>query len=104
MKEAITAAGHVDALLLDSGNPSLPTKELGGTGRTHDWNVSRQICEAVDVPVYLAGGLKPENVRQAIVAVSPYAVDVCSGVRTSGMLDESKLKAFFDAVNTPMKR
>ena len=99
LKEAMMTAGHVDALLLDSGNPSLATKELGGTGRTHDWKISRQICEAVDVPVFLAGGLKAENVRQAIDAVGPFGVDVCSGVRTSGMLDKPKLKAFFDAIN-----
>ncbi|MBI3004797.1 MAG: phosphoribosylanthranilate isomerase [Ignavibacteriales bacterium] len=99
VKEAIAAAEHVDALLLDSGNPSLPRKELGGTGRTHDWTISRQIRESVDVPVYLAGGLKAENVRHAIDAVSPFAVDLCSGVRTNGALDETKLKAFFAAIN-----
>jgi len=99
VKEAIVAAQYADALLLDSGNPSLPRKELGGTGRTHDWNISRQIRETVDVPLYLAGGLKAENVRHAIDAVSPYAVDVCSGVRTNGNLDKAKLKAFFDAIN-----
>jgi len=99
VKEALIAAKHVDALLLDSGNPLLPTKELGGTGRTHDWSVSRRIRESVDVPIYLAGGLKPENVRRAIDAVTPHAVDVCSGVRTEGALDDSKLKAFFDAIN-----
>ncbi|MBI4427894.1 MAG: phosphoribosylanthranilate isomerase [Ignavibacteriales bacterium] len=97
VKEAMVAAKHVNALLLDSGNPSLPRKELGGTGRTHDWSISSQIREAVDVPVYLAGGLKAENVRQAIEAVSPFGVDVCSGVRTNGLLDELKLKAFIEA-------
>ncbi|MEP6857158.1 MAG: phosphoribosylanthranilate isomerase, partial [Gemmatimonadales bacterium] len=69
----------VDAILLDSGNPSLSVKELGGTGRAHDWAVSRRIRDAVNVPVYLAGGLNPGNVAQAIAQVQPFGVDVCSG-------------------------
>jgi phosphoribosylanthranilate isomerase len=89
--EATAVAPCVDALLLDSGNQSLPVKELGGTGRTHDWSISRRIREAVDVPVFLAGGLRPENVAEAIRAVRPFAVDVCSGLRTGGRLDEAKL-------------
>lgn len=56
---AIAAASHVDALLLDSGNLNLAVKELGGTGRTHDWTLSRRIRDAVAVPIYLAGGLNP---------------------------------------------
>ena len=91
---ARAAAPAVDALLLDSGNPSLPVKELGGTGRTHDWDVSRRIREAVDVPVWLAGGLTPGNVARAIETVRPFGVDVCGGVRTDGRLDESKLARF----------
>lgn len=96
--EAIAMTRHVDALLLDSGDPSLAVKELGGTGRVHDWNVSRKICEAVDVPVFLAGGLKPDNVREAVRQVRPFALDVCSGVRSNGKLDEEKLVAFFRAL------
>ncbi len=96
--EAVAVAPFVDALLLDSGRPSLAVKELGGTGRVHDWQVSRRIRESVDVPVYLAGGLNPENVRDAILQVGPYAVDVCSGVRTDGSLDPRKLAAFFSQV------
>jgi phosphoribosylanthranilate isomerase len=88
-------APFVDAILLDSGNPNLPIKELGGTGRVHDWTLSRAICEQVDRPVYLAGGLRPENVADAIQRVRPHAVDVCSGVRTDGRLDEQKLSDFF---------
>jgi len=91
--EALAISSHVDAILLDSGNQSLKVKELGGTGRTHDWALSRAIRESVEVPVYLAGGLKPENVGEAIRAVRPFGVDVCSGLRTDGRLDESKLKA-----------
>jgi len=92
--EAIAAAPEADALLLDSGNPALAVKELGGTGRTHDWATSRRIREAVAVPLWLAGGLKPDNVGAAIEAVRPFGVDVCSGVRTDGRLDEQKLARF----------
>jgi phosphoribosylanthranilate isomerase len=97
--ESLTDALHavadgVDALLLDSGNPNLAVKELGGTGRVHNWAVSRQIVEQSRVPVFLAGGLKPENAREAIETVQPYGLDICSGVRTNGNLDAEKLKAF----------
>jgi len=98
VKEASAVVPYVDGLLLDSGNPALAVKELGGTGRVHNWSISKQICEAVDIPVFLAGGLKPENVREAIGIVRPYGVDVCSGVRTNGGLDEKKLADFFAAV------
>jgi phosphoribosylanthranilate isomerase len=98
--EAIAASPHVDAILLDSGNRSLPVKELGGTGRTHDWTFSRAIRERIAVPMFLAGGLKPENVQQAIREVAPFGLDLCSGVRTGGKLDRSKLGAFFQAVRT----
>jgi len=96
--EAIRVSQSVDAILLDSGNPNLQVKELGGTGRVHNWNLSRMIREKVPCPVFLAGGLKPENVRQAIEAVEPFAVDVCSGVRTDGQLDPYKLDRFFSEV------
>ena len=96
--EALAISSHVDAILLDSGNQSLKVKELGGTGRTHDWALSRAIRESVEVPVYLAGGLKPENVAEAIRAVRPFGVDICSGLRTDGRLDEVKLKSFFAAI------
>ena len=97
--ESLVAAPHVDALLLDSGNPALPVKELGGTGRTHDWSISRQIREAVSVPVFLAGGLNSANVTLAIRHVGPFGIDVCSGVRTEGRLDAAKLADFFRAVS-----
>jgi phosphoribosylanthranilate isomerase len=99
IQDACAVAPHVDAVLLDSGNPFLKTKELGGTGRTHDWSVSRRICERVQIPVYLAGGLTPDNVKEAINQVHPYALDVCSGVRTNGRLDEHKLETFFLRMN-----
>ena len=98
LEEAKAVAPLVDALLLDSGNPNLPVKELGGTGRVHDWTLSKTIRQHVTVPVYLAGGLRPENVAEAIRFVRPYAVDLCSGVRTNGNLDEAKLAAFFSQV------
>ncbi len=97
--EAINISSNIDALLLDSGNQSLSVKELGGTGRIHNWDISKEIIEAVKVPVYLAGGLNPENIQEAILKVNPFGVDVCSGVRTNGNLDESKLKKFFTMIN-----
>ena len=98
VKEAIELAEQVDCLLLDSGNPNLKVKELGGTGRTHNWELSRQIREAIDIPLFLAGGLNASNVVQAIEQVQPFGIDLCSGVRTNGQLDEQKLNAFFKAV------
>lgn len=98
VETARAVAPEVDALLLDSGRPDLPVKELGGTGRIHDWETSRAIREAVDVPVFLAGGLKPENVAEAIAAVRPFGVDLCSGIRVAGRLDERRLTTFMRAV------
>jgi phosphoribosylanthranilate isomerase len=96
--EAVATAPLVDAILLDSGNPRLAVKELGGTGRRHDWAISRRIVEAVDKPVWLAGGLTPANVAEAVATVGPHGLDVCSGVRTDGRLDERKLAALFAAL------
>jgi phosphoribosylanthranilate isomerase len=93
--EAVSIAPHVDAILLDSGNQSLKVKELGGTGRTHNWAISRKIREAVDIPLFLAGGIKTENVREAVEQVRPFGVDMCSGVRTDGRLDSEKVAAVF---------
>lgn len=98
LEEARAIAPQVQALLLDSGNPTLAVKELGGTGRVHDWDISRAIREAVNVPVFLAGGLKPENVQEAIKRVGPFGLDLCSGVRTDGKLDEGKLAQFFGKI------
>lgn len=96
--EAVRISEFVDALLLDSGNPSLKVKELGGTGRVHNWSLSRKIVEQCNAPVYLAGGLKAENVQKAIEEVQPYGVDLCSGVRTNGKLDKKKLIMFLNKV------
>jgi phosphoribosylanthranilate isomerase len=73
-------------------------KLLGGTGRIHDWAVSRRVVEAVREPVFLAGGLNPGNVGDAIRSVRPFGVDVCSGLRTAGRLDDAKLTDFMAAV------
>jgi phosphoribosylanthranilate isomerase len=100
IEEAVIVASHIDAILLDSGNQKLAVKELGGTGRTHDWALSRTIRERIGVPLFLAGGLTPENVGQAIEEVGPFGLDVCSGVRTEGKLDAAKLKRFFATIQS----
>ena len=99
LTRAKRVAPFVDALLLDSGNPNLGIKVLGGTGKVHNWEISRRIRDGVKIPVFLAGGLGPHNVREAISTVEPFGVDLCSSVRTNGKLDETKLAAFFEAVN-----
>ena len=101
--EAAWVSSYVDMILLDSGNPKLAVKELGGTGRTHDWNISKRIREAVPVPMFLAGGLQQANVADAVRQVHPYGLDLCSGVRTDGRLDEKKLAAFFSALSTAVQ-
>lgn len=97
LDEALELAVYADALLLDSGNPTLTIKELGGTGRVHNWTISRQIVKQSPVPVFLAGGLTADNVRQALDTVQPFGLDLCSGVRSNGQLNEAKLEAFFRA-------
>jgi phosphoribosylanthranilate isomerase len=94
--EAIEISESADALLLDSGNPTLKIKELGGTGRVHNWKLSRQIRDLARCPIFLAGGLTPGNVRNAFEEVQPFGIDVCSGVRTDGKLDRNKLEQFFN--------
>jgi phosphoribosylanthranilate isomerase len=99
VEEAEIVENYVDALLLDSGNPTLGVKQLGGTGITHNWDFSKKIRESVGIPVFLAGGLKSENALDAIDKVNPFALDICSGVRTDGKLDEEKLILFFNKVH-----
>jgi len=98
VEEAARAALGVDAILLDSGNQKLAVKELGGTGKTHDWSLSRAIRERIGVPLFLAGGLTAANVGNAIEKVGPFGLDLCSGVRSCGRLDKNKLREFFGAV------
>ena len=99
IEEALRISEQVDALLLDSGNPNLQTKELGGTGRVHNWNLSRKIVEQTKRPVYLAGGINPMNIKQAVEEVQPYGIDLCSGVRTNKLLDPIKLEQLFNAIH-----
>ncbi|TBR19003.1 MAG: phosphoribosylanthranilate isomerase [Chitinophagaceae bacterium] len=98
IREAVEIAEFVDAILLDSGNPNLTTKELGGTGRTHNWDLSKKIRENIGIPIFLAGGINKDNVMQALNYVQPFGIDLCSSVRTNGQLDEKKLEAFFEAI------
>ncbi|UCH66895.1 MAG: phosphoribosylanthranilate isomerase [Ignavibacterium sp.] len=97
--EAKEVSRFVDAILLDSGNQKLKVKELGGTGRTHDWRISKLICDSVDVPILLAGGINPKNVKEAINAVNPFGIDLCSGVRVDGKLNEQLLSELFRELN-----
>ena len=96
---ALKITPHVDSLLLDSGNPNLEIKELGGTGRTHNWELSAEIVERSSIPVFLAGGLGADNVKSAIEKVSPFGIDLCSKVRTNDRLDEQKLKLLMRRVS-----
>lgn len=96
--DALRVAPLVDELLLDSGNPALGVKELGGTGRTHDWTLSARIVRESPVPVWLAGGLRAENAAEAIATVRPHGLDVCSGVRRDGNLDQVRLAALAAAM------
>ncbi len=99
IEDAIDVSGNVDTILLDSGNPNLEIKELGGTGRIHNWDLSKQIRKQIDIPIFLAGGINKDNVREAIEKVKPFGIDLCSGVRTHQKLDLNKLAAFFKALN-----
>ena len=94
--DLIAAYPKADAFLLDSGRPS--AAQLGGTGRTHDWSVSADFVRQSPVPVFLAGGLTPDNVARALGQVRPFGVDICSGVRTNDRLDRVKLLAFMAAI------
>ncbi len=93
---ALRYGARPHALLLDSGRPDADV--LGGTGRVHDWAVSAEIVRRAAVPVWLAGGLGPENVGAAIARVRPFGVDLCSGIRVDGRLDAGRLAAFVAAV------
>ena len=99
IQESKDVSEYVDAILLDSGNPNLAVKELGGTGRTHDWEISRAIRETTSIPVFLAGGLNASNIKKAVSIVKPFGVDLCSGVRSDGNLDENKIHQFFEALH-----
>ena len=95
--EACAVASFVDTIPLDSGNQKINVKQLGGTGGAHDWRISRMIRERCGKPVFLTGGLKADNVREAIDQVQPFGLDLCSGVQAGSALDKSKLRPFFAA-------
>lgn len=100
IEEARAIEQVVDAILLDSGNPDLAVKELGGTGRVHNWEISRRLIETSTVPVFLAGGITQQNAAEAITLTDPFGLDLCSGIRTDEQLDTDKLAAFMGAVHS----
>jgi len=100
IQHAIDIQDYIDAILLDSGRPDKQIKILGGTGNIHNWNISRNIVNLISKPVWLAGGLNPDNVIEAYHKVKPYGIDLCSGLRSNKKLDEEKLNRFFVAINS----
>jgi phosphoribosylanthranilate isomerase len=98
--EAIAVSQYVDAVLLDSGNPNLKVKKLGGTGKIHNWEISKIIRQKLDIPIFLAGGINPDNITKAIHFVQPFGIDICNGVRTNGKLNECKLGNLFKIIET----
>lgn len=97
-------APYVHAFLLDSGSPDADTPRYGGTGRQHDWEVSAKFVKASPLPVFLAGGLSAANAAEAIERVRPFGLDLCTGIRTEGLLDPSKLARFMSAVRQADER
>ena len=100
IREALRLQDYVDYFLLDSGNPKAAVKTLGGTGNTHNWDISAELVNAVKIPVFLAGGLNAGNVKMGSEKVRPYGVDICSGVRIDGKLHRQKLLEFISAVRS----
>ncbi|NNF22858.1 MAG: phosphoribosylanthranilate isomerase [Saprospiraceae bacterium] len=103
LTKAKTFEKESDFLLLDSGAPGKAVKELGGTGRIHNWEISKQIVRNARIPVFLAGGLNASNVKDAINHVNPYGLDLCSGIRTEDKLDKRKIKFFFSQIKSDLK-
>ena len=95
---AMNFSNYVDFILLDSGKPSAKKRTLGGTGDTHNWNISKKIVRDCSIPVYLAGGINHSNVVEAIQKVKPYGIDLCTGLRTNNKLDKNKLNVFMEAI------
>ena len=100
IQQAIDYQENSDYVLLDSGAPNNSIKELGGTGRTHNWDISKQIVAQSTLPVFLAGGINAGNVRDAIAHVNPYGIDLCSSLRTEDNLDADKLDSFIKAIRS----
>jgi phosphoribosylanthranilate isomerase len=89
----IESYNNADYILLDSrfGN------HLGGTGKVHDWSVSKKIVNNSKIPIFLAGGLNKDNVKEAIKLVNPFAIDAESSLRNSeGFRDFKKIKKFIN--------
>ena len=86
-------SGFVDAYITDTFDPA--TGASGATGKLHDWRVSRRLVELSTKPVILAGGLTPDNVREAIKLVGPAGVDAHTGVEdAAGRKDPAKVGRF----------
>jgi len=92
IKQIKQFSGVADAILLDTALDG----KTGGTGVPHNWEVSSKVVPNAGIPVILAGGLKPENVGDAVKCVRPYAVDTASGVETGGKKDEKKVMDFIN--------
>ena len=89
----IDSIKYVDAYFLDSFNPV--TNQVGGTGLTHNWDIDKRLCRELNKPVIIAGGLNPENVKDAIKFSQPFGVDVNSGTKAKdGFRDMQKVKDF----------
>jgi phosphoribosylanthranilate isomerase len=89
--DSFVSAG-ADALLLDTVDVSGDKLRFGGTGKTSDWNIARELVKEFKTPVFLAGGINPDNVREAIQTVRPYGIDLCSGVESvKGKRDREKV-------------
>ena len=88
-----------DFLLFDSVDMSLEKPRYGGTGKTCDWNVAGELIADSPLPVFFAGGIRPENVKAAIETIRPHGIDLCSGVEASkGIKDPSKLKRLMEQI------
>jgi phosphoribosylanthranilate isomerase len=98
VEQALEVSPLVDMILLDSGKPDAAVRTLGGTGDTHNWDISLKIRQQITIPMFLAGGLHPGNIVEAINHVRPFGVDLCSRIRSDGRLDQTKLDGFFAGV------
>ncbi len=88
-----------DFFLFDSVDMSLDKPRYGGTGKTCDWNVAAELIETSPLPVFFAGGIRPENVKTAIETIQPYGIDLCSGVEAKkGIKDKRKLEQLMEQV------
>jgi phosphoribosylanthranilate isomerase len=96
--QAYSEAG-ADYLLFDSVDISIDPPRFGGTGKTCDWQVAAELIAESPLPVFFAGGIRPENVKDAIEMMTPYGIDLCSGVEaTKGVKDQQKLEQLMEQV------